>query len=150
MQQQVVIIRVHGFVTTDINGNLASDGGALITFVNANTTTLASNSALLASNTLGIANNSARITNAENVILNQLDGVDQALSGVAIALALPDAYLGNHENFAVAGGIGNFGNETGFAVNVIARGDAGWSFGAGIGTSGGEVGTKLQARWATR
>ena len=80
----------------------------------------------------------------------QFDGVDKAISGVALALALPDAYLGNHENFAVAGGFGLYEDETGFAVNMIARGDHGWSFGVGVGTAGGQVGSKVQARWATK
>jgi len=102
----------------------------------------------IGNNALGIADNATRITNVENALASQFDEFNKANSGVAIALALPDAYLGNHENFAVAGGVGHFGNETGVAVNLIARGDYGWSFGAGIGTSGGEVGTKVQARWA--
>jgi len=95
-----------------------------------------------------IADNTARITNTENLLADQIDGFDQAISGVAIALALPDAYLGNHENFAVAGGFDQYGDEIGFGMNMIARGNHGWSFGAGVGTSGGEVGSKIQARWS--
>ena len=102
----------------------------------------------ITNNSVAISNNSSRIENIESRIINQVDGVDKAISGVNIALALPDSYLNPDEDFAIAGGIGTFGNDTGFALNLTARGDYGWSFGAGVGTSSGEVGGKLQARWA--
>ena len=104
----------------------------------------------ISNNSLAITENSSRITNNENILASQFEANQRAISGVAIALALPDAFLGNHENFAISGGVGLYGNETGFAANVIARGDYGWSFGAGVGTAGGEVGGKLQARWGLR
>ena len=118
------------------------------TQISSNTGRLSLAEANISSNSLAIADNSARISNTESILASQFDEFDKVNSGVAIALALPDAYLGNHENFAIAGGVGQFGSEIGFGMNLIARGDDGWSLGLGVGTSGGEVGSKVQARWA--
>ena len=113
-------------------------------------TSIANNSFAIGNNTLAIANNGSRITNIEQSLLTQIEGVQTAISGASIALAMPDAYLNPHENFAIAGGVSAFGNQNGIAFNMIARGRRGWSFGAGAGTAGGEIGGKLQARWGTR
>ena len=103
----------------------------------------------ISANQTAILNNSDRISNNTDLILRQLDGYDKAISGVSIALAMPDAYLGNHENFAVAGGVGLYDEQPGVAFSMMARGREGWSFGVGVGTANGEVASKVQARWAT-
>ena len=118
------------------------------TQITSNTNNLLVAQTNISNNTAAIADNSTRLTNAENLLSSQFDEFDKVNSGVAIALALPDAYLGSDEDFAIAGGFDQFGNDIGFGMNMVARGDYGWSLGLGVGTSGGEVGSKVQARWA--
>jgi len=45
---------IHGIVTTDANGNLASDGGALQASLDTNTSNIASNAASITNNTANI------------------------------------------------------------------------------------------------
>jgi len=48
----------------------------------------------------------------------------------------------------IGAGISLLALAIGFGMNMVARGDYGWSLGLGVGTSGGEVGSKVQARWS--
>jgi len=87
---------VAGLVTTDANGNLASDGGALQGQVNTNT----------------------------NAISRNADRTDEALEGVAISMSLTNPDLVGSESFAVAMNWGGYEGENalGFsAMGVLSR-----------------------------
>lgn len=107
-------------VTTDAFGNLASDAGQTFSQINANTALLSQHSAQL-----------------------ETQG-----KGIAIAMAMPDAWLGDKERFSIAGSVGGFDGETAIAFAAIVRIDQTWSLNAGLGadTSFEEFGWKVGAR----
>ena len=86
---------VHGLVTTDTSGNLASDGGALQSKVNANM--------------MGVQNNAAAIGNLESRLDRNDRRTDDALEGVALSLAMAGTFLPQPgESVRLSGNWGNF------------------------------------------
>ena len=84
--------------------------------------------------------------------IGQINGrLDKHEKGLAIAIAMPDAYLQQNEKFAIAGNLGFFDDETALAFAAIGRINQTWSVNAGIGSDTGfkEVGGKvgLRAGW---
>lgn len=87
--------------------------------------------------------------NANTALLSQHSAIlDEHSKGIAIAMALPDAWLGDKEKFAIAGNIGGFGDETAVGFAAIARLDQNWSLNAKFGsdTSFEEFGWTVGAR----
>jgi hypothetical protein len=157
-------------VTTDADGNLASDGGALQSQVDGNTADIATNSANIAINTTNISANTATIATHTTDIANlqtQADSADLAISslqgdvahledrdrelaeGIAISLALDAPVLRPGQTFALRGGWGNFDGSN--AAGVTAAGaisqnvavDAGVGWGANQGTVAGKAGVTI-------
>lgn len=68
------------------------------------------------------------------VQLGKIHGtLSEHAKGIAIATAMPDAWLSDKESFAIAGGIGGFGDETALGFIAIGRIDQTWSLNAGLG-----------------
>ena len=107
-------------VTSDSGGRLATDGGATHAAIESNAHAIA-------------ANSTAIQENAE---------------GVAIAMAMPDAFLDSTENFSIAAGFGGFNGETAFGAIGTARiyGSFSAYAGGGVSTSGSQWGWKVGAR----
>lgn len=114
-------------VTSDANGNLATDGGAIYNQLGQYGQTLDAHSAMLSQHS------------------KRLDTLDK---GVAIAMAMPDAWLSDKERFAIAGSLGGFGDETAIGFAAIARIDQTWSLNAkaGADTEFKEFGFAVGAR----
>lgn len=107
-------------VTTDKNGNLGTDGGATNRAITANTALLSQHSATL----------------------------EEHARGIAIAMALPDAWIESNKRFAIAGSVGGFGDETALGAAAILRLDDVWSVNGKLGsdTSFEEFGWQVGAR----
>lgn len=121
---------VHGFVTTDADGNLASDGGAALNQINTNTS--------------NIAALSDRIDGAVGV-LNKRD--DELAEGIATALALQQPIFQPGQDFAIRFGYGNFDGSDAFgavAAGVVAR-----NFGSPTGTVTVDAGVGVGANEGT-
>ena len=87
-------------VTTDANGNLASDGGALFSNIN-----------ILNSQIARINQNLDQLNND----VKRLDG------GVAMAMALGGVYLPEHQRFAIHTNVGFFNGSQAIGVQAIGR-----------------------------
>jgi chromosome segregation ATPase len=76
---------------------------------------------------------------------NRLDKLEK---GVAMSMAMPDLYLTEKERFSIAGNIGGFNDEIGFAAGAAMRLDQTWSLNAGVATDSEfkEFGWKAGAR----
>ena len=159
------------FVTTDANGNLASDGGAFSANISATT---AANSAAIAvnnqntidnvrainfntasinANTVGIGNNSAAIANNTARLNFNDERITEVREGLAAIASVPDLYLNVNETWTAAGGVslyddGAGGSETGFGGGVQFRSSTedNWSVGAAGSVSGGAYSVRVQAR----
>jgi len=84
--------------------------------------------------------------NSAAIFANE-ERIAKVSAGVAMALAMPDAYLGSDENLALAGGLSTFSGDVGYAMNMTVRGSNRLSFSAGVAGSQSEYGAKVQARW---
>jgi len=85
-------------------------------------------------NTRGILTNSGRI--------------DKVTRGVAMSLAVPDAFLGSGDQMAVSGGAGTFDGEVGFGASIIMRTSDAWSLSAGTAVASGDYVGKVSVRWS--
>ena len=141
---------VTGVVTTDADGNLASDGGALQGQVDANSAAIGTNTAAMTANAGNIATNSNNIatntaaiaSNATGISANTaaistnsmdiatLQGESAALrsavadnsEGIAMALALAGGLsLPGDARFAISGNWGTFEGQNAFAFGAVAR-----------------------------
>lgn len=116
-------------VTSDGQGNLATDGGATHAAIDANSLAIGDNSAAIDANGLRIDENSA---------------------GVAMALAMDVPDVDIDKTFGLAASWGNFEGENAFAAAAAWRIDPTWSVNAGIGvgvnthTVGGRAGIRGQ------
>lgn len=121
-------------VTSDANGNLATDGGATHTAIKQNASDIG---AVQADN-----------ANQWNAINGNSDRLDTHAKGLAIAMSMPDAWLGEKEKFAVAGNVGGFDSETALGFAAIARIDHTWSLNTKFGADTGfeEYGWTVGAR----
>jgi hypothetical protein len=116
------------FVTTDADGNLASDGGAMAHWASATDGRLATHDMLLKS---------------------YGDKLKDHAKGLAIAAAMPDAWLSDSKNFGVFASFGGFDGETALGVAAIGRLSRSFSINAKIGTDTGfeHVGYQVGAGW---
>jgi trimeric autotransporter adhesin len=160
---------VQGVVTTDANGNLASDGGALQTQANTNntniagntaaigtnTTSIAKNSQAIGVNTTNIANNSSRIGALEDTAFGMQQGIDrnarnirENAEGVAMAMAMDAPDLQATEKMALKMNWGTFAGESGFAFSGAMRLSQHVSLdgGVGMGASGDNMGGRAGLR----
>ena len=116
-------------VTSDGQGNLATDGGATHAAIDANSLAIGDNSAAIDANGLRIDENSA---------------------GVAMALAMDIPDVDIDRTFGLAASWGNFEGENAFAAAAAWRINPTWSVNAGIGvgvnthTVGGRAGIRGQ------
>jgi trimeric autotransporter adhesin len=99
-------------VTSDSEGRLATDGGAIYNQLDSHSSTLNAHTALL-------SDHSARL--------------DEHAKGLAIAMSLPDLYLTERERFSIAGNLGGFGDETGIGAGIAIRLDQNWSLNGKLG-----------------
>lgn len=128
-------------VTTDTNGNLASDGGQIFG-------TLEDHGDRIGSLEGGVSANSAAISANTALLSQHTKQLDEQAKATAIALAMPDAYLDASEKFAIAGGLGGWGDETALGFIATGRIDNTWSLyaGAGADTEFDQFGWKAGAR----
>jgi hypothetical protein len=99
-------------VTSDSQGNLATDGGAIYNQLGQYGSTLDSHSAMLSAHSKKLEEHS---------------------KGIAIAMALPDAWLESNKKFALAGNVGGFGDETAIGAAAIFRLDETWTINGKLG-----------------
>jgi hypothetical protein len=130
-----------GVITTDANGNLASDGGAMQQSILANTTAIGALDQRLSSFDLRLENFGLAVDDNSRRI-NDVEG------GLAAVAAIPDAYLDSSESYAISGGFSVVNGKAGFGGTVTVRGNDRWSFGASVGHSNGETAGKVQFRFA--
>ncbi len=154
-QSQAAQGEIVGVITTDAQGNLASDGGALQAQVTSNQQELAVNTAAIALNEQAIAAQSQQLASFDLRLENfglalgeQGRRLNRVENGLAAATAIPDAYLDSTESYAISGGFGVVGDEIGFGGSVMVRASDRWSFGASLGVSGGEAAGRIQFRLA--
>lgn len=100
-------------VTSDSQGNLATDGGAIFNQLGQFGSTLDTHSAMLSAHSKKL---------------------EEHGKGLAIAMAMPDAWLSDKERFAVAGSLGYYDEETALGFAAIGRIDQTWSLNAKVGT----------------
>lgn len=100
-------------VTSDSQGNLATDGGALYNQLGQHSSTLDAHSAMLSSH-------SARL--------------DEHAKGLAIAMAMPDAWLSDKKRFGIFGAVGGFEDETAVGFAAIGRIDETFLVNAKLGS----------------
>lgn len=121
-------------VTTDSQGRLASDGGEIYNRLGS---------------LEGVTGSHGSQLNAHSALLSQHSArLDEHAKGLAIAMAMPDTWLGEKDRFAIAGNLGGFSDETAIGFAAIARIDQTWSLNAGVGsdTEFEEFGWKIGAR----
>ena len=125
-------------VTTDANGNLASDGGA--TF------------AAIQDNAMGVAANRADIETGYGLIQDNRNDIDAlnadmetAFEGVAMSMAMDVPQVDESKRFALSVNWGTFEGENAFAAGAAFRIDPNWQIngGAGVGVSSGAFGGKV-------
>jgi hypothetical protein len=136
--------------TTQIAGvqakNVEQDGrldghdtaiGSLETITASHTSTLNAHSALLSEHSATLKDHGNRL--------------DEHEKGLAIAMALPDAWLGDSKQFGVFGSVGGFNNETAVGFAAIGRIDQTFSLNAKFGadTEGKQFGWQagVGAQW---
>jgi len=125
-------------VTTDANGNLASDGGAVF-------------------NNINILNNNINSLNSQVARINQnLDQLNHDVKrldgGVAMAMSLGGVYLPERQRFAIHTNVGFYNGSQAVGVQAVARinqtftanGGVAYDMG-GYGGVGGRVG--ISAGW---
>lgn len=100
-------------VTSDAQGNLATDGGAIYNQLGQYGNTLDSHSAMLSAHSKKL---------------------EEHAKGIAIAMSLPDAWLEEKKRFAIAGSVGGFDGETAIGAAVILRLDETWSINGKLGS----------------
>lgn len=93
-------------VTSDSGGRLATDGGETFRQINANSDAIASH----------------------GVRLDELD------KGLAISMAMPDAWLSDTKKFGIFGSVGGYNGETALGFAAIGRIDETWSINGKLGT----------------
>ena len=113
-------------VTSDSGGRLATDGGEIFNRLGSLETVnvdqgsaINAHSALLSEHSATLADHGKR-----------LDSVEK---GLAIATAMPDTWLSDKQSFAIAAGVGGFGDEVALGFAAIGRIDETWSVNAGFG-----------------
>jgi hypothetical protein len=100
-------------VTSDSEGRLATDGGAIYNQLGAHSSTLDAHSAMLS---------------------DHATRLDEHSKGLAIAMAMPDAWLSDKKRFGVFGSVGGFDDETALGFAAIGRIDETWSLNAKVGS----------------
>ncbi|VAV99789.1 hypothetical protein MNBD_ALPHA05-282, partial [hydrothermal vent metagenome] len=105
---------VTGLVTTDASGNLASDGGALQTQVNANMIAIAALG-------VGVGPDPQIALNMADIATNAA-AISELREGMASLASLPDLYLQADESWTAAGGLAAYDD---------GYGGTKWGFGGG-------------------
>lgn len=89
--------------------------------------------------------------NAHDALLSEHSAqINKLGKGVASAMAMPDLYLGDLENFAVAGSMGYWDGETAIAFGMVGRMDRNWSVNLSVAapTDFSSIGGRLGVRRA--
>lgn len=107
-------------VTSDSGGRLATDGGEIFSRLGGLESGVSANAAAITANTALLSEHSARL--------------DEQAKGLAIAMAMPDAWLSDKKRFGVFGAVGGFGDETALGFAAIGRIDETWSLNAKVGS----------------
>ncbi len=97
----------------------------------------------------GTTYNVGNTLDAHSALLSQHSAtLEEHARGIAIAMALPDAWIESNKRFAIAGSVGGFGDETAIGAAAILRLDDVWSVNGKFGsdTSFEEFGWQVGAR----
>jgi hypothetical protein len=100
-------------VTSDSEGRLATDGGAIFNQLGEYGSRLDSHSAMLSAHSKKLEEHS---------------------KGIAIAMSLPDAWLESNKRFAIAGSLGGFDDQTAIGAAAIFRLDETWTVNGKLGS----------------
>ena len=107
-------------VTSDSGGRLATDGGAIFNQLGSLESASASHEVRL---------------NAHDALLSQHSAqLEDHSKGLAIAMAMPDAWLSDKKRFGVFGAVGGFDDQTAVGFAAIGRIDETFSLNAKIGS----------------
>lgn len=106
-------------VTSDSGGRLATDGGEIFNRLGSLENTNAQQWNQIEDNTARLNTFGVRLEDAEK--------------SIAIATAMPDAWLSDSKGFGVFGSVGGAGNETAIGFAAIGRIDQTWSINAKLG-----------------
>jgi hypothetical protein len=106
-------------VTSDSGGRLATDGGEIFGRLGSLEGGASAHSALLSQHSATLAAHS--------------DKLEDHAKGLAIAMAMPDAWLSDKKRFGIFGAVGGFDNETALGFAAIGRIDETWSLNAKFG-----------------
>jgi hypothetical protein len=113
-------------VTSDAGGRLATDGGQIFSTLGTHNSQIAALQDLA-----GV--HGARL-DAHSALLSQHTAqLDEQAKGLAIAMAMPDAWLSDKKRFGIFGAVGGFGDETALGFAAIGRIDETWSLNAKLG-----------------
>ena len=142
-------------VTSDANGNLASDGGAIFSTLDDHETRISKNSADISRNSADISKNRADIRENRNQIRKLGNQVDENQEGVAVAMSVNGPDLVTNESFGVSFQWAGFesGNAIGSGFTGVVYRDEQYRFaltgGIGVGLDEGTVGGRAggQLTW---
>jgi len=76
----------------------------------------------------------SRLNSIDRSLADHTRRLDEQAKGLAIAMAMPDTWLSDKDNFAIAGNFGGFGDEMAFGFAMIGRLDQNWSLNAKVGS----------------
>ncbi len=113
-------------VTSDSGGRLATDGGQIFSTLSTH------NDQINDLYNLNAAQQNS--LNAHTALLSEhTKRLDEQEKGLAIAMALPDAWLSDKKHFGVFGSVGGFGGETAIGFAAIGRLNETWSVNGKLG-----------------
>ena len=142
-------------VTSDANGNLATDGGQIYDTLDRNSAAIGQNSAAIGQNSAAIGQNSADISRNRTDIKRNRSGIEQNQEGIAVAMSAHGPDLVTNETFGISLQWGGFEGSSalgGGVTGVVYRDDKfrmALTGGLGVGLDEGSVGGRAggQLTW---
>lgn len=113
-------------VTSDAGGRLATDGGQIFSTLGTHNSQIAALEGLAASHGATLNAHSAMLS-------SHAARLDEHAKGIAISMALPDAWLSDKKRFGIFGSVGGFEGETAVGFAAIGRIDETFSLNAKVG-----------------
>lgn len=80
-----------------------------------------------------LANHNARLNAHDDILAGHGETLEDHAKGLAIAMALPDAWLSDSKSFGIFGSVGGFDDETALGFAAIGRLDETWSVNGKLG-----------------
>lgn len=122
-----------GSKTTITSNGVSTSGEVTIKGVNVHQTLTTHNDQIGALE--GLAAQQGATLNAHSALLSDHSArLDEHAKGLAIAMAMPDAWLSDKKRFGIFGAVGGFGDETGIGFATIGRLDDTWTINGKLGS----------------